>query len=188
MLLHRILALTLLTASPHVLADAVDINLSNDVARFQYLAPMGHVGQGKSEFHMGFLYNDSNNILGDVGLLVMNSAGNANHLSGGIGGKVLFARIANNHAVALALGGKIRSAPFGDKRLGITGQLYFAPDIVTFGDADRYLETGVGVEYEIMPPAVVYIGYRKIKMGIKAALVPDLRLDEGAHVGIRITF
>ncbi|MDO8413151.1 MAG: YfaZ family outer membrane protein [Gallionellaceae bacterium] len=188
MLLRLILVFTLLTASTQVLADAVDINLSNDVAQFQYLAPMGQVGQGKSEFHMGFLYNDSNNILGDMGLLVKNNAGNADILSGGIGGKVVVARITSNNAAALALGGKLRYAPFADKRWGIIGQVYFAPDIVTFGDADRYIQTGVGIEYEIMPQAAAYVGYRNIKVGMKATLAPDARLDEGAHIGVRIAF
>ena len=188
MLLRRIFILALSTLSTSVLADAIDINLSNDVAQLQYIAPTGHVGQGKSEFHMGFLYNDSNNVLGDAGLLVMNNGGDATDLSVGVGAKILVVRIVNNNAVALALGGRVRYAPLSDKRLGLVGQLYFAPDIVTFGDADRYIQTGVDVEYEIMPQAVAYLGYRKIKIGIKTAFVPDARLDEGMHLGVRIAF
>ena len=188
MLLRRILALSLLTASATALADAVDINLSNDVAQFQYLAPMGHVGQGKSEFHMGFLYNNSDDGLADVGIMVMNSDGSASGLSLGVGVKVLAVTMNSNNSLALALGGRVRLSPLADNRLGVVGQIYLAPDIVISGDADRFVEAGVRLEYEIMPQTAVYVGYRNIYFDLKAAPAGDVSLDEGAHIGVRIAF
>ena len=184
-----VMALSLLTASTTVLADAVDINLSNDVAQFQYLAPMGHIGQGKSEFHMGFLYNNSNDGLADAGIMVMNGDGSVSGVALGVGVKALTATVDRNNSLALAIGGRVRFSPLADNRLGVVGQVHLAPDIVTFGDADRFVQTGVRLEYEILPQAVAYVGYRKIKFGNKeAAPAPDELLDEGAHIGVRIAF
>jgi hypothetical protein len=66
------------------------------------------------------------------------------------------------------------------------GSVYFSPNITTFGDADRFTETGVRVEYEIIPQAAAYLGYRKIRFGLSSA--PDVILDEGIHVGVRLSF
>ena len=186
--LIKLLAISLLTTSTAVLADAVDINLSNDVAQFQYLAPMGDVGQGKSELHMGFLYNNSNGRLADVGIMVMNGDGSATGVALGVGVKALAVSMNNNNSMALALGGRVRFSPFADNRLGLVGQIYLAPDIVTFGDADRFVETGVRLEYEILMQAVAYVGYRNIYFDLKAAPAGDVSLDEGAHIGVRIAF
>lgn len=192
MLLRHVLAIFISAISASVFADSLDVSLSNDVAQFQYIAPMGHVGQGKSEAHMGFLYNNSNNVLGDIGLLVMNNGGNTAAVSFGVGIKVVAATIEKNNTMALALGGQARLSPSDDKKLGIIGQLYFAPDVVTFGDADRFIETGVRVEYEIMQQAAAYVGYRKIKFNVNALPAPfpavGMVLDEGIHAGVRVAF
>ena len=192
MLLRHVLAISLSIISASAFADSLDISLSNDVAQFQYIAPMGHVGQGKSEAHMGFLYNNSNNVLGDVGLLVMNNGDNAAAASFGVGVKVIAATLEKENTMALALGGQVRLSPSDDKKLGIVGQLYFAPDIVTFGDADRFIETGVRVEYEVMQQAAAYVGYRKIKFNVNTLPAPfpavGKVLDEGIHVGVRVAF
>lgn len=186
MLLRHVLAIAVLGSSTTVFADAIDINLSSDVAQLQYLAPMGQVGQGKSEFHVGFLYNDSNNGMGDIGLMVMTNAGESD-ISLGVGAKVVAVRMNSNHALALALGGQLRLAPLPDKKFGVIGNVHFAPDIVAFGDAESYAESGVRVEYEILPQAAAYAGYRKIKFGAKPWF-PDYTLDEGVHIGVRVAF
>ena len=188
MLLRHILVISLSAISASALADALDINLSNDVAQFQYIASTGHVGQGKSEIHMGFLYKNSNNVLGDAGLLVMNDGDSASIASFGVGVKALAATTKKDDVLALALGGQIRVSPSDDRKLGIVGQIYFAPDVVTSGDASRFLQTGVRVEYEIMQQAAAYVGYRKIKFNINASPAVGGVMDEGAHVGVKMAF
>lgn len=187
MLLRHIFALSLLTASTTALADVIDINLGDNSAQFQYSSAMGRDSVGKTEFHMGFLYTDQDNLLGDAGILVKNEVGsNLPGVTVGVGIKGLMATTDNNDAMALALGGQVRFSLPTASRFGIAAQLYLAPKIVTFGDADRYIESGVRLEYEILPQATAYVGYRKIKFGIETG--PDALLDEGAHIGVKITF
>ena len=184
-------ALTILAFSNSAQADALDINLSNDVAQFQYIAPMGDVGQGKSEGHAGFLYNDKDNLLVDAGVLVSNDGDSAALASIGIGIKGVAAKIEKNDSAALALGGQIRITPADDRKFAIVARLYFAPDIVTFGDAEKYYEAIVRAEYNIMQNASAYVGYRKISFDVvrpPPASVTEEDLDEGIHVGVRIAF
>jgi hypothetical protein len=128
--------------------ESIDVNLRNNSAQFQYIASMGHDTLGKAEMHAGILYLDQRNLLADLGILVKDEVGkNAPRLSVGVGIKALTAKAQDNNAAALALGGVVRYAPLPDRRFGIIGQLYLSPNIVTFGNADRYTETGVRFEY-----------------------------------------
>lgn len=187
MSLRRIVALSLLTASTAVMADSIDINLRDTSAQIQYSSSMGRDALGKTEFHTGVLYANKNNMLGDLGILVKDEVGSsAPGFSVGVGIKGLIAKTKGTSESALALGGLVRYSPPAVSRLGIVGQLYLSPNITTFGDADRFTEAGVRVEYEIIPQAAAYIGYRRIKFGLNAA--PNVILDEGVHVGVRISF
>jgi hypothetical protein len=187
MLFRGIFALSLLTVSTFVLADTVDFNLRNDSVQFQYFASMGTGNLGKSELHAGLLYVNQKDLLADIGIIVKDEVGkNAPGVSVGVGIKGLTAEANGNTEAAVALGGLVRYSPFPDHRLGIIGLLYFAPNIVTFGDAVRYTETGARLEYEVIPQAAAYLGYRKINFGFESG--PDATVDEGAYVGLRIMF
>jgi len=188
MFLQRIFALSLLAFSSTALADSVDINLRDSSAQFQYGASMGRDTLGRSEIHLGFLYTNNNNTLGEMGLTVKDEVGSSTSgVTVGVGIKALVAKVPNNKgATALAIGGVVRFAPFSDTRFGMGGSVFLSPNIVTFGDAERISETGLKMDYEVIPQAVVYLGYRRIKLGIKFA--PDAILDEGAHIGVRISF
>lgn len=192
MSLRRTVLLALLTASTATLADTIDINLRDTSAQFQYKSSMGRDALGNTEFHLGALYVNKDNILSDFGLLVKDEVGSkAPGFSVGVGIKGVVAKVTGNSTVvsnasAMALGAMVRYSPPATPRLGIVGQVYMSPNIVTFGDADRYVETGARMEYEVIPQAVVYIGYRRIGFGLTAR--PYAILDEGAHFGVRISF
>jgi hypothetical protein len=70
--------------------------------------------------------------------------------------------------------------------MSLVGQLYFAPNITTFGDADRYGETMVQLEYDVISNAAAYIGYRNIKFDLNNG--SNAKVDEGAYIGVRMSF
>ncbi len=187
MCFRRILALSLLVFSAPALADTFDINMNDTSVQLQYGASMGHDTLGRSELHLGYLYaNDKNSFL-DLGFRVKDELGsNAPGVTVGFGLKGLYANAKNYDASAMAIGGLLRYAPFSDTRFGIGGLVYLSPNIVTFGDADRFIETGVKVDYEIIPQAVVYVGYRKIEFKLKPG--PYAILNEGANIGLTMSF
>lgn len=193
MLLRHTVAVLLLAASTMVMADTIDINLRDTSAQFQYKSSMGRDALGKTEFHVGVLYVNKNNLLSDFGLLVKDElGGNAPGFSVGVGIKGVVAKVTgnnstDNNASALALGALVRYSPPATPRFGIVGQMYLSPNIVTFGDADRYIETAARLEYEVIPQAVAYIGYRRIAFGLKAQPSYAI-LDEGVNLGVRISF
>jgi hypothetical protein len=187
MLLRHLIALSLVATSSTTLADTLDINLRDTSAQFQYSAALGSTTLGKSAMHLGYLYTSKTNSYVDFGILVKDEVSpNTPGLTVGVGVKGLLAK-ANTHSTsAVALGGIARYALPAVPRLGIVGSAYWSPSILTFGDADRTIETGARVEYEVIPQATAYLGYRKIRIGLKG--LSDATLDEGAHIGVRLSF
>ena len=187
MLLHRLVALSFLAVSTTAFADSFDINLRDTSAQLQYSAKLGQATLGKSELHLGYLYTSHNNSYIDLGMLVKDEVSpNAPGLMVGFGVKGLLAKVPAHTSSAVALGGMVRFAPPPVPRLGLVATAYWSPTIMTFGDADRTVETGARVEYEVIPQAAAYIGYRKIKVGLKG--LNDATVDEGAHIGVRMSF
>lgn len=192
MLLRHILALSLCAVSATAAADTFDINLNNETAQFQYNLNTGRATtQGKSEYRFALLYTDSNSTMGEGGLMVTNDADKDNGISVGVGIKALVASVSRAssskiNASAVALGGQLRFSPPSASRFGIVGEFQFAPKVITFGDADSYDQVGVRLEYEVMPQTMAYLGYRKIRFGIKNG--PNAVLDDGSHIGVKLAF
>ncbi len=185
-------ALSMVAASTTALADALDINLSNNTAQFQFGTGTATGTQGKTDLHAGVLYNNNNSLLVNAGILVVNRQDRAPGLSIGAGVEALVATVRDNpptrsNASAIALDVVARYSPPSVSQLAFAGELHYAPRIITYGDANRYNQVLARVEYEISPQTVVYAGYRKITFGIKNGGRDDV-VDNGPHVGIRLGF
>jgi hypothetical protein len=187
MLSRHLVALSLIAASGSAFADTFDINLRDTSAQLQYRAALGSTTLGKSEMHLGYLYTSKTNSYADFGILVKDEfSPDAPGLNVGVGIKGLLGKVATSTASALALGGQIRYAAPALPRIGFSVSAYWSPNILTFGDADRTVETGTRLEYEVIPQATAYVGYRKINVGLKNA--GEAKLEEGAHIGVRLSF
>ena len=192
MFLRHLVALSFFAFSTTVLADTIDVNVRDTSAQVQYKSSMGRDTLGKTEFHFGVLYANKDDLMGDFGLLVKDEVGSkAPGFCVGVGIKGVVASVRGNNpststASALTLGGVVRYSPPSTPPLSFAGLVYLSPNIVTFGDAQRYIEVGARMEYEVIPQATVYLGYRRISFALKA--LPDAVLDSGPHIGVRLSF
>jgi hypothetical protein len=188
-----IAAAAALFSSTSANAMSLDINLSNDNVEAIYSSFTGSSEYGRTLFNAGLLYadesNDSNLIL-STGLHAMDLAGTLNPgLKVGIGGQIFFADIANSDVLALGLGGFVSLRPQFEKRLNFQGELYYAPDIVSFLDSESFLRTGARVEYSIIPQADIYVGIRKIEAKVEAANQSvTITTGDEVHFGIKMKF
>ncbi|HMC13532.1 MAG TPA: YfaZ family outer membrane protein, partial [Gallionellaceae bacterium] len=91
-----------------------------------------------------------------------------------------------SNTTAVALDGLVRYSPPTASQLGFAGEYHYAPQILTFGDAVRYAEVDVRIEYELAPQTLVYVGYRRITFGIKNA--PAVVVDNGGLIGFKLAF
>lgn len=188
-MLRKILAISLISATSIAMADTLDIGLSNTTAQFKYGVASGLAG--KSEMYAEFMYNDVNSVVGGVGLLVANDEMKVPGLTIGIGAKAIAATIkeapTRKNASAVALGAQVRYELAAERRVALAGEMYFAPKIITFGDADRYQQYGARAEFSISPQMQVYAGYRKTWFRIKNT-VADAVLIKGPHIGVQLSF
>lgn len=176
--------------SASALADNIDVNVRDKAIRGTYSMDLTSRGYNGLSADFGVLYNeDKKQLDGDTlvhaGLMV---SGENWSQSGtfdiSIGGRMIYTSPGKSDLGALAFGGQLRFSPV--HRLGIGGSVFYAPSITSFMDADRYMETTLRVDYQILPQAFVYIGHRKIE--VDTDNVNNVELDEGMHVGFKMLF
>jgi len=180
-------ALTIVACAP-AFAQSFDVDLSNDSAQFRYISMAGNAtGFGNTEVDMGLFYSTDDDVLGMLGLLVADEAGSASPgLVAGVGVKAFAATVDQNEVIALSIGGQLRYHPPAFSRLGIAVQGHISPDVVTFVDADKFYYVSGRVEYEVLPQALVYVGYRKIRADLTTG--PEVDIDNGGHIGLQVIY
>lgn len=188
-MLRKILAISLLSVTTLATADTLDIGLSNTTAQFKYGVPSGIAG--KSEIYAELMYNNENSVLGGAGLLVANDEIKVPGLTIGIGAKAVAATIkavpSRRNTSAVALGAQVRYELPVERRVAFSGEFYYAPEIITFGDAKRYQQYGARAEFSVSPQLQVYAGYRKTSFTLKNTGT-DAVLINGPHIGVQLSF
>ncbi len=177
-------------------AREIDLSLSNDTALIRYATPISYSGSGKTDLDVGFMYTESDNVMILGGIEMMGEAGShAPGLHFGVGIKGYGVSLDSGDDVgSVTLGAKGWYVPPQINRLGLVAQLYFGPDITTFGDAEKFWDFSGRAEYEVLPEAAVYVGYRNVRARLERN-VPgnpgnsrDVDLDKGWHIGVRMSF
>ena len=184
-----LMALCLL-APPLALAQEknslIDLNLSDDAVRASFATRLGNEGL---QVGAGWLHQQDKGDVVHLGLhLVDAAADNGADLTAGIGTRLYFvdADSAQRDGSALAIGGFVRYVFPEYNRFSVGGHLYFAPDVVAFGDLNRYSEIEARVSYNVLRDADVYIGVRSAR----ARFEPDgsVNFNSGLLFGIQMRF
>lgn len=173
-------------ASAPVNADNIDINLRDEAVRASY--SMDLTNGVRTGF--GFLYSEDEDQLNDTMYHADFLVGGENWSESGtvdvsIGGRMIYSTLEFIDLGAVAFGGELRFSPV--HRLGIGGSFFYAPSVTSFEEAERYSELGLRVDYQILPQAFVYGGYRTIEVDIENG-PDDVELDEGFLAGFKLLF
>ncbi len=172
-------AVLLALASGSALADSLDLNLHDEALR----ATFAHTVSPGMEWEVGHYFNEDDLTVTHLGMHVSGENwSKAGTFDIGLGGRALLARTDDEDAAAIALGLRVRFSPV--HRLGIGGDVYHAPDIIAFGEATAYTEASVRVDYQILPQAFLYGGYRNMEMDFED--VKDVEIDDSFHVGMKL--
>jgi predicted porin len=187
-MLRKILAISLMSVTSIAAADTLDIGLSNRTAEFKYGVPSTLAG--KSEIYAELMYNDAHSVIGGGGVLVANDEIQVPGLTIGIGAKAVAATIKstpNYKAGAVALGAQARYELPAERRIAFAGEVYYAPQITTFNDADSYQQFGARAEFSVSPQTQIYAGYRKVRFTLNNSH-GDAVLMSGPHIGVQLSF
>lgn len=183
----RIIMLSLLLfMSSKAFSQDFDVTLGNQSARFMYITEAFGQDFGRLEMEAGLLYNEDNDYLGNLGLLVRGE-GVSVPIIVSIGARAYFAKVQDYSVGAIAIGGDILLIPEIWGGVGIGANYYTAPGVVAFNDAEDLVEYGVYISYQITQQAAISLGYRVIDVEIENG-IGKIELDKGGYFGVNLTF
>ena len=136
-----------------------------------------------------WLYHADNGHVFSVGGHVTGAASGVDPLKAGLG--LRFSYVSNDReseedGTALGLGGFVRYTLPQYDRVNFGASLYYAPEVLSFGDVDELWELGLDAGYSVLKQADVYVGWRTVKADFKNDGTE--RMDTGFHVGLRVRF
>ncbi|SCZ65658.1 YfaZ family outer membrane protein [Thiohalomonas denitrificans] len=187
MIKTTVTTMLLLSVAGTTYADSFDINLHDDAVQMVYGTPVGDEARGM-DGELGVLYTDdsgNSDLLAHAGFLVSGQSRNGHQTFRiGLGSRLILADMDSHQAGAFAFGGRMRFSPM--ERVGLGGDIWYAPDITTFMDGDRMHEYSLRVDYQLLPHAFVYAGYRHVEIELEDA--SEYELDSHSHLGMQLFF
>ncbi|MDP2324800.1 MAG: YfaZ family outer membrane protein [Gammaproteobacteria bacterium] len=166
-------------------AHEIDLSLNADALRLAYAT---EVGDGL-RIDGGFLTESDEGDVVHAGLQVVGDAAPGNQkLTAGLGGRLAYldGDGSKREGYALGLGGSVRWPVPRYNRFVVSGELYFAPDILAGGDAEEYVDGTVRVGYSVTRRAEVYVGARYLSADYDDR--PSIKFDTGVHAGLNLRF
>ena len=167
-------------------ADEIDLSFSSDALRVVYLHD---ITNSRLNVEGGWLENGDYGRALHVGLTLRGFAsGGANPVRAGVGGRlaVVDGDLPNQSGYGLGVGGFLSYTFTRFNRITLTGAAYFAPDILTGSDLEKYQDYTARLGYQILRDAEIYLGVRYVKGSFD--VTPEVLFDDGAHIGFSIRF
>lgn len=145
----------------------IDVQVSNDTLQLKYISNGRQVGVDNSRFSGSFFLSEHRDFVASAGL-VFPVDYNLGRLSLLIGPQVYAALLheENTDVVAMSLGAEVRFVLDKDINLAVTGYGYYAPDILTFGSANKLTDFSAQVELPLTKQMKGFAGYRWFKFDL----------------------
>ena len=170
-------------------ANDFEVALSSETAQFTFWSDSSLIGWGGADLGFSLLYNEAEDILGQMSLMQSRPPSKENPLTLGVGVKAYLGRLdlINDNVMAFGIGGEIRYTIGGVTPMAFYLRGHIAPDITSFSDTEEIREYLLGFQIEILPQTTAFIGIRDIEIDTANAIGYELD-DNKAHVGVRLTF
>lgn len=186
---RALIILGLAAAAGSAQAEQLDINLSDEVLRATFDAPLPSERLG-GIYEFGGLFGERGGVefnQAHLGLLVTGDAGAREAtVKAGLGGRVFLFESDGPDGGGLALGGMVDARVPSFNRIGVVAYAYGAPSASTFGDLEAWYEYAVSLDYQVLRGASLYAGWRQIKVDVED--LGDYTVDTGFHGGLRLSF
>ena len=142
-----------------------EVSLSNDTLQLRYIGRDGAVGNGGQIMGTFFLSEERDIVLSGGVLFPAGLPDNLNvgeRLTVRFGPQVYAALLEeeNNDVMAVSVGAEARFVVNRRMGLAVSGQAFYAPDILTFGSADALTDLSARVELQVAPELLAFGGMR----------------------------
>ncbi len=180
------LFLTLAAAASAAQSANLDFNLATNAAAVDYTANLTDTGL---EGDLSYLHHTDKVDIAAAGVdLTGNASPVGSPLIFGVGGKLFYIdpKGTGSSGSALGIGAHFRYTWPDYNRFVLGGELYYAPNIVSFQNVDHYMQVSVRAGYEVLRNADVYIGYRHVSASFDGSA--GVTLDSSFVLGMNLTF
>lgn len=197
-MLKKILLSLALSASLFAQHDA-SINLNSDDIEVKGNVDLGELNQSDYPniyfLTLGFLDVDNRedtNPLWQAGLKLRQDVRGVQGLRFGLGFKGTYTEVGhlNRKHAAIPLGVELAyTLPINSAiPIIISGSLDYAPSVLSFKDADSYMEKRIELGIQIVEQATLFVGYRKIDTDFEKGQGGDYTYNDAGYIGFKIRF
>ena len=171
---------------PALANDRISLYLSEKVAFAQYETTGERFNVERARTHVGFLYSEERDVIFQGGFAVDAPFWNSFRFSVGTRAYIALLNEENEDAFAAAIGAETAyQLPLRALPLEFGASFYYAPDILTFGTADRTIDAQVDVKLPIRSQFSIFGGYRFLQIDERPE---DREVDNRIHLGIQWDF
>jgi hypothetical protein len=141
--------------------STAEIQLSDETLQLRYIDTGDHLGIEESRLAGAFFLSESRDVVLSAGLQLPANI-DLGPLALTFGPQVYAALLEeeNSDTMAMSIGTEVRLDLAPSLGLAVTGQAYYAPDILTFGSADNIVDLSARLEVGVADQLIVFGGVR----------------------------
>jgi hypothetical protein len=175
-------------ATDYLRGSDVDLSITDDALQALFTRDAGAVGLPGQELSLGLLLSEDRDIVGTAQVMVPATVNTSLPVTFKFGGKALAGLLdEGDDVVAFAPGAEARFNLSAGRPMAVVGNIFYAPDILTFGNADNVLDFNVRYEVGFTDRATGYAGYRVLTFDRDPGRGED-DIAEGLQIGVRFAF
>ena len=168
-----------------------EVLVSDDSVQLRYMkkgaADLDLEAMETAELGVGLYFNEKRDIVASMNLMAEVSALAWERLSITVGpaAYATLLSLQDTDIFSIGLRTELRYRLLGERGIYIVGRATYAPDILTFGTADRLWDIEGNIELPISKQIRAFAGYRNFEVDL---IGPKRELEDSIHVGIRYKF
>src|SRR5690606_9608403 len=161
----------------------VEVYLSENAMQVLYGRSLDIGELGRNDARVGIFINEDRDLIGIADMLIeVGEQRRRPNWSLEIGPRAYGAlmSVENQDVFSIGLGGKLSYRLGRNRAAGISLTAFYAPDIVTFGNAVNIKDWAIRLEARVSDTTHLFIGYRIFEFGLD----DDREADDNMHLGI----
>jgi hypothetical protein len=163
-----------------------ELAISNDTLQLRYVGSGQTVGVDNSQFAAGVFLGEERDIVLNAGVLFPAPLG-IDRLQIKVGPQAYAALLEDENDDVMAMSVGLEARFFIGGGLAVSGQAFYAPDILTFGSADNLTDLSARVEYDAGSQVQVFAGMRWFEFDLTDGM-GERTLQDEVFVGIGYRF
>lgn len=167
--------------------QVVEAYLSEDAMQVLYGRRMDIGELGRNDARVGVFINEERDLIGIADMLFrVGEQRRRPYWSLEVGPRAYGALLAveNQDIFSIGLGGRLSYRLGRTRGSAVSLIAFYAPDIVTFGNADNIKDVSVRLETRLSDTTDLFIGYRMFELDLEV----DREVDDNMHLGVRHRF